>query len=269
LRLNRTDNKLRITSLFKICQTMVKKEPLKRMSIRQETVLLPASKKRLSFELRVRQRARHLRLKIHPDGDLRVVLPYNVPAQKAYNLIIEKENWILKHLKKRQLPSQKKLSAGDSVLYRGESIKIRALSVSEKTATIRLRESFFEVRLPQNGNLALNEVLVSWFHRQAKIQIVEETRRLAEKLGVEIGRVSIRDQKTRWGSCSSRKNLNFNWRLLMAPPSVLRYVIIHELTHLKQMNHSKEFWSLVAKRCPDYKTHQKWLKEHGAELRQI
>ncbi len=241
----------------------------KRMSARQETILLPASKMRLSFELQVSRRARQLRLEIHPGSGLRVVLPRNVPAQEAYDLIVEKENWILKHLKKQQLLSQKKLSAGDSVLYKGESIKIRALSVSEKTATIRLRESFFEIHLPQDGNLPLNEVLATWFRWQAKSQIVVETRRVAEKLGVEINRISIRDQKTRWGSCSSRKNLSFNWRLLMAPPAVLRYVITHELTHLEQMNHSKKFWSLVAKRCPDYKTHQKWLKEHGAELRKI
>ncbi len=239
------------------------------MNIKQETILLPASKTRLSFELRVSQRARQLRLEIHSGSGLLVILPHNLPAQKAYDLIIEKENWILKHIKKQQSPPQKKLSAGDSVLYRGKSIKIRALSVSEKTATIRLRESFFEIHLPQDGNLPLNEVLASWFRWQAKNQIVKETRRLAKKLGVIIGRISIRDQKTRWGSCSSKKNLNFNWRLLMAPPAVLQYVIIHELTHLEQMNHSKKFWSLVAKRCPDYKTHQKWLKEHGTELRQI
>ena len=239
------------------------------MNIKQETILLPASKTRLSFELRVSQRARQLRLEIHSGSRLLVILPHNLPAQKAYDLIVEKENWILKHIKKQQSPPQKKLSAGDSVLYRGKSIKIRALSVSEKTATIRLRESFFEIHLPQDGNLPLNEVLASWFRWQAKNQIVKETRRLAKKLGVIIGRISIRDQKTRWGSCSSKKNLNFNWRLLMAPPAVLQYVIIHELTHLEQMNHSKKFWSLVAKRCPDYKTHQKWLKEHGTELRQI
>lgn len=78
--------------------------------------------------------------------------------------------------------------------------------------------------------------------------------------------VTIRDQKTRWGSCSSRGTLSFNYRLIFAPPAVLDYVVVHELCHLTHMNHSKEFWNLVGTVMPDYKTHRKWLKEHGGEL---
>lgn len=78
--------------------------------------------------------------------------------------------------------------------------------------------------------------------------------------------VTIRDQKTRWGSCSSRGTLSFNYRLIFAPPQVLDYVVVHELCHLTHMNHSKEFWNMVGSVMPDYKTHRKWLKEHGGEL---
>ncbi len=237
----------------------------------QKSILLPQSKTRISFELRRSERARNLRLEIHPDSDsgLRVILPRDLPVQKAYDLIIAKQRWILKHLKEQPARKTRQLSNGDSVLYKGNPLQIRALTVSSNTVSIHLREPFFDVRLPKKAELPLNRIIEVWFREQAKIQIVEETHRLAKKLGVTIGRVSIRDQKTRWGSCSSRGNLNFNWRLLMAPPVVLQYVIIHELSHLEQMNHSRKFWSLVAKRCPDYKTRQKWLKEHEAELRQI
>lgn len=78
--------------------------------------------------------------------------------------------------------------------------------------------------------------------------------------------VTIRDQKTRWGSCSSRGTLSFNYRLIFAPPEILDYVVVHELCHLTHMNHSKEFWNKVASVMPDYNTHRKWLKEHGGEL---
>ncbi len=79
-------------------------------------------------------------------------------------------------------------------------------------------------------------------------------------------RVCIRDQKTRWGSCSSKGTLSFNWRLILAPSDVLDYVIVHELCHLTHMNHSPEFWAAVEAVCPDYRTSRKWLKDHGKEL---
>ena len=86
-------------------------------------------------------------------------------------------------------------------------------------------------------------------------------------MGLEYGRVFIKDQKTLWASCSGKRNLNFNWRLAAAPPEILDYVVIHELCHLREMNHSKRFWSLVGQSCPDYKAHKKWLKHHSHELR--
>lgn len=78
--------------------------------------------------------------------------------------------------------------------------------------------------------------------------------------------IAIRDQKTRWGSCSSRGTLSFNWRLMLAPPGILDYVVVHELCHLEHMNHSKDFWQCVEAILPDYKERRKWLKEHGHEL---
>jgi predicted metal-dependent hydrolase len=84
--------------------------------------------------------------------------------------------------------------------------------------------------------------------------------------GRKVGRILIKDQKTRWGSCSSKGNLNFNWRLIMAPPRVIEYLVIHELTHLEHPDHSKRFWNKVAKRLPDYAESEVWLKEHGRGL---
>jgi len=88
----------------------------------------------------------------------------------------------------------------------------------------------------------------------------------AEKLGVSYGKITLRQQKTRWGSCSSEKNLNFNWKLILAPPEVLDYVVVHELCHLKEMNHSKAFWDEVGKVMPEYETYKLWLKENGWKL---
>ena len=94
----------------------------------------------------------------------------------------------------------------------------------------------------------------------------EKAAYFAEKMGVSYGRITIRSQRTRWGSCSAKGNLNFNCLLMRMPQDVQDYVVIHELCHRKEMNHSADFWAEVEKYCPDYKLHRKWLKENGASL---
>ena len=88
----------------------------------------------------------------------------------------------------------------------------------------------------------------------------------AQMMGVSYGRIAIRDQKTRWGSCSGEGNLNFNWRLIFAPAGVLDYVVVHELAHRKEMNHSPRFWRVVEDTMPEYRKYQKWLKGNGRGL---
>lgn len=93
--------------------------------------------------------------------------------------------------------------------------------------------------------------------------IPERVQFIAKKMGSQYNRICIREQKTRWGSCSCRRNLNFNWKLVLMPPEILDYVIIHELCHLVEMNHSDRFWNLVKQYCPDYQQRKKWLRDNG------
>ena len=97
-------------------------------------------------------------------------------------------------------------------------------------------------------------------------EFTERVNHFCKIMDVTVGRITIRNQKTRWGSCSSEKNLNFNWKLILAPPEVLDYVVVHELCHLKKMNHSKAFWDEVGKVMPEYETYKLWLKENGWKL---
>ncbi len=88
----------------------------------------------------------------------------------------------------------------------------------------------------------------------------------APLLGVTFGKVRVKDQRTLWGSCTRGGDLNFNWRLTLAPPGVLDYVVVHELAHRLEMNHSRRFWAHVEKHCPDHRVHRRWLRRHGREL---
>ena len=100
-------------------------------------------------------------------------------------------------------------------------------------------------------------------------KIPERTAYFAEKIGVSYGRITLRQQKTRWGSCSANGNLNFNWLLILAPPEVLDYVDVHELCHRRQMNHSQAFWNEVSAVLPGYKEQKKWLKDNGWKLMEL
>lgn len=110
------------------------------------------------------------------------------------------------------------------------------------------------------------ETLEKRYRSAARTQFEQRCTYYRPLTGGSYTSVTIRDQKTRWGSCSSRGTLSFNYRLIFAPPAVLDYVVVHELCHLTHMNHSRDFWNLVGSVMPDYKTHRRWLKEHGREL---
>lgn len=107
------------------------------------------------------------------------------------------------------------------------------------------------------------------FQKAAGEVFLQRSRYFAELLNVHFNRITIREQKTRWGSCSSKQNLNFNWKLILAPPEILDYVVVHELCHLKEMNHSPAFWHEVEQILPDYPQRKKWLKDNGWKLMQV
>lgn len=113
---------------------------------------------------------------------------------------------------------------------------------------------------------AVRAAIRSALSGRALERIRERLQYYAPRLGVSPGRVAIREQKTRWGSCSGKGNLNFNWKLIMAPPPVLDYVVIHELCHLREFNHSPRFWALVEGQMPDYRAWKKWLEAHRDDL---
>ena len=110
------------------------------------------------------------------------------------------------------------------------------------------------------------DIFTRWYKQQARKIIARRTEYYSSIFGYKYNKITIRNQQTRWGSCSGRNNLNFNWRLIMAPLNVIDYVVVHELSHIEEKNHSRRFWDKVSNVMPDYKNHRNWLKENGHSL---
>ena len=144
---------------------------------------------------------------------------------------------------------------------------IRIIRSSRRTLSLQVKnDGQVIVRAPKHVTLQEIAAFVrknsAWLHKH-----LEKVRKEKDPLvGVTYGRITVRNQRTRWGSCSSKGNLNFNCLLMLAPPGILDYVVVHELCHRKEMNHSPKFWAEVAKVMPDYKERQKWLRTEGSSI---
>ena len=140
--------------------------------------------------------------------------------------------------------------------------------LSEKASWIRMQQGRMQERenMRQQARIHLDAAQEQELRERAKSVLAQRTAYFARQVGVTYGRITVRDQKTRWGSCSQTGNLNFNFRLILAPPEVLDYVVVHELCHRRQMNHSAQFWQEVAQVLPDYRKRKAWLTENGWRL---
>lgn len=140
--------------------------------------------------------------------------------------------------------------------------------LSEKASWIRMQQGIMQERekMRQQARIHLDAAQEKELRERAKSVLAQRTAYFARQIGVTYGRITVRDQKTRWGSCSQTGNLNFNFRLILAPPEVLDYVVVHELCHRRQMNHSAQFWQEVAQVLPDYRKRKAWLTENGWRL---
>ena len=140
--------------------------------------------------------------------------------------------------------------------------------LSEKASWIRMQQGKMQERekMRQQACIHLDAAQEKELRERAKSVLAQRTAYFARQIGVTYGRITVRDQKTRWGSCSQTGNLNFNFRLILAPSEVLDYVVVHELCHRRQMNHSAQFWQEVAQVLPDYRKRKAWLTENGWRL---
>ena len=175
----------------------------------------------------IRSNRKTVAIQVNSDLSVTVRAPRSVSEKDIEEILKKKEAWISKHIEK-----------------------------------IKETKERFEAEPTEK---LTREKVIALADEALKV-IPERVEYFAKVIGVTYGKITVRNQKTRWGSCSSKGNLNFNCLLMLAPPEVLDYVVVHELCHRKQMNHSKAFWSEVEKVFPDYKEARKWLKEDGSQM---
>lgn len=156
------------------------------------------------------------------------------------------------------------LENGDILYYLGDKKTLTVIREPRTRARVRGVKDRILMWVPYEADFAYKkEQLEKWYRKEAFAIISRKAEEFAGLLSADFKMIRIKDQKSRWGSCSSKGNLNFNWRIIMAPEVVCDYVIIHELCHLVFMDHSAHFWNLVESICPDYRQCKKWLKEKG------
>lgn len=212
-----------------------------------------------------RPRARRYLLGLRPDGAARLVIPRRGSEAEGIRFLERSEAWLLKRLAHWRGRSQSRESwlDGARLLLRGEETVLRV-----ETVDGGLQLCFADQIIPVPRALPdYRDVVRAHLRRMAERELPARTRELALLHGIAVHRVTVRAQKTRWGSCSARGTISLNWRLIHAPPFVVDYLIIHELMHRREMNHSARYWKLVATAFPDYLRAEQWLKKSGIEMR--
>jgi predicted metal-dependent hydrolase len=212
-----------------------------------------------------RPRARRYLLGLKPDGNARLVIPRRGTEAEGLRFLERSEPWLRKritHWKSRSDIARPWID-NTRFLFRGEEVSLRVEVESHDVQLSFAGESIFLPHPLSDYRPAVHGHLRSIAGRELPLR----THELALLHGITIQRVTVRAQKTRWGSCSARGTISLNWRLVQAPPFVVDYLIVHELMHRREMNHSARYWKLVAAAFPDYRRAELWLKKSGIELR--
>lgn len=198
---------------------------------------------------------------------LRVLVPIGTTRKMIDKLVRDKSDWIARsrsRMMERENQLERNYLQANFIQYIGQTIPFRWEKASCPFQLHMRPEAFV---LVGRGTPEEAQALVEASYRDRARQIfTARTAHFAKQLGVRVNQIRIKAQKTRWGSCSSKGNLNFNWHAIVAPPDVIDYLVIHECCHLVHMNHSKEFWTLVESLCPNYQTYRRWLKNHDTQI---
>lgn len=213
----------------------------------------------IDYRIRRSDRARRVRVTVDATRGVEVVLPKRAPEREAAAAVRELEPWIRRRIGELDTARAAVAARGEAVPYLGQLLPVRG-----EPGRTRVHRRGGELLAPAGAGQAA--ALERWYRRTAREEIAPRLERACALAGTSYSKLTIRGQRTRWASCSRSGAMSFNWRLLLAPEPVLGYVVWHEVCHLEVMDHSPRFWTLLARRCPDYREQARWLRRHGQTL---
>ncbi len=207
-------------------------------------------------------RARNYRLTLRRDGTAVATIPARGSEREARRFVEEHRDWLERaRARQRHRPRAAEVwTVGTHVLWRGEMNEVRIAATGDKPQVCLASDVFRVARL--DGDL--RPTLEAHFARRARIELPARTWELAAVTGVDVKQVTVRNQRSRWGSCSANGTISLNWRLVQTPELVRDYIIYHELMHLREMNHSDRFWARVEEVCPSWREAEHWIKRNGS-----
>ncbi|MGD0279569.1 MAG: SprT family zinc-dependent metalloprotease [Smithella sp.] len=215
---------------------------------------------------RSKKRRKTISLQIGNNSEITICAPYYTPVVEINRFVEEKQNWISKTIQKRSqaslLNKKKDYIKGEFFYYLGQPYPLEAyFEPLENTGVIFWNSRFF-LNCPENRDMK-KYYFVLWYKKKAGEHISARVEHFSRELNLQPRATRITSAQQRWGSCSEDNSLAFSFRLIMAPPEVIDYVIIHELMHIRQKNHSSKFWNLVVGLMPNYKEHRRWLRDNN------
>ncbi len=223
----------------------------------------------IPYRIRRSDRARRARIHVTAEG-VEVVVPRRLALREVEPFVEEKRRWIERTLRRMQEAEAEfpapLLRDGGQVPLLGERLTLR-IRVEPRRVRPHVARRGDELHMAVALDEHVRDALERWYRRLARDEIAPRLGAAAKRTGARVERLTIRGQRTRWASCSSAGTMSFNWRLLLAPPEILDYVIEHEVAHLEVHDHSQRFWTLLEERCPQYAEREAWLKRHGQSLR--
>ena len=221
---------------------------------------------------RSRRRKKTIAITVDYDAGVRVTAPTRTSVKHIRQVVLKRADWILhKASEEVQSPPRRELVSGESLLFLGSEPGLFVEQVGVHRVTVKFDDCSFRVTVPapldgEKRRAAIESALVVWYKATAVEHLAQRVECWERAVGLTPTRILVRDQRRRWGSCSADGTLRFNWRLIMAPPTLIDYVVVHELSHLCVRNHSAAFWAKVATVLPDYKVRRSDLKEMEPRL---
>jgi len=205
-----------------------------------------------------------------------ITCPADISEDKIERIVLKKAPWILQKLKRvgetTAKPPEREYVSGETYYYLGRGYRLKVIEdASIHPYEVKLRNGRFQVRIPPISSEYPREILVPsalrwWFQKKAEKRLEERVERFSSKIGVEPAGLVVKNQMKRWGTCTKENLLYLNWKIIMAPMSIVDYIVVHELVHLNTKDHSPDFWLKIRAILPDYERRKEWLRINGPTL---